>query len=815
MSRAFLSHSSHDKGFIDEVADELGRDNIVYDKYSFEAGEKTLDEIIEGMSSSDIFILFLSDKSLQSTWVRREILIAKTYFDSEKIDKIYPLIIDRDVDHKDKRIPNWLNKEYNLKLVARPGKVKSLIKQRLKEISWKKHPILREKENIFVGRNDLVKEFELRVDNINRPIPKAAIASGLKNIGRKSFLNYSLVKSSILTKDSYAPSIIDIDPHESIEDFILKVYDLGFSKKRDFKSFMSMTIEEKQDLAADLVREIQEINEILFIEDVGGIVRPGGRLVDWFRDLLTNNKLINNKFTFGIASKFRSKKHIIGDKDNIFYVEVPELSINERTGLFRRYLDILDVNLLREDLNIFLERLTGFPEQIFFAADLIAEEGKRYAKEHINLISDYSSEKVSTIISKYEDNDEALELLRLLAEFDFVSYEFLFQLLDNEKNYTELINEFINIAICENLGRGKEYIRLNDTVKDYIIRGEGSILHKYRDKLKKHLQEFVNNEDLWVEDISNFFYSMKEALNNGFSPPDKYLIPSHFLKTMVDKYQRESQYGEVIQLADRVLKNTKNLDESIKREIIYWLCLSLARLRDDRFLEEVQYFQGKEYNFLLGFYYRMIGKHSYSIDRHLSVLDEDPNFQRSKRELVQSYINMEDYEAALTHAKSNYEGDRNNPFHIQAYFKCLVHQVDENTHSLKVLERLVEELNGIKTKKAREMYLTMKCTYELKVLDDPDKALATIEQAINQFPYSKYPLFRKFDVLEKLEDTEGMSRIIRTLKNMSIDYGHLSVLNARVLANRGQYDAAILEIDNLNYYPDKTKERLKERMKSG
>lgn len=59
MIKAFLSHSSSDKdSYVRNVANWLQKDNIIYDEYTFEEGEKPLDEIINGLNKSEIFVLF-------------------------------------------------------------------------------------------------------------------------------------------------------------------------------------------------------------------------------------------------------------------------------------------------------------------------------------------------------------------------------------------------------------------------------------------------------------------------------------------------------------------------------------------------------------------------------------------------------------------------------------------------------------------------------------------------------------------------------------------------------------------------------------
>ena len=70
--KIFLSHSSEDKGFVRPIADALGKDLCVYDEMCFEKGLKTLDEILKEISYTSLFVMFISNNSLQSAWVKRE-----------------------------------------------------------------------------------------------------------------------------------------------------------------------------------------------------------------------------------------------------------------------------------------------------------------------------------------------------------------------------------------------------------------------------------------------------------------------------------------------------------------------------------------------------------------------------------------------------------------------------------------------------------------------------------------------------------------------------------------------------------------------
>lgn len=94
--KIFLSHSSADKEYVKPIADSLGRDICVYDELCFEEGAHTLEEILKGLNQTSLFVLFISDSSLESDWVKREIKEAEnsSWDSSSRLEQIFPIIID-------------------------------------------------------------------------------------------------------------------------------------------------------------------------------------------------------------------------------------------------------------------------------------------------------------------------------------------------------------------------------------------------------------------------------------------------------------------------------------------------------------------------------------------------------------------------------------------------------------------------------------------------------------------------------------------------------------------------------------------------
>jgi hypothetical protein len=138
-----------------------------------------LDEILEGLKSSELFVLFISDDSLNSNWVQKEISYAHRNLEIDRNRRIFPILIDKSINvTTDTRIPTWL-KSYLLKPYTDHFIISKKIKQKLREIGFEQNTIFKAKESLFVGRNDLFEAFESKIFSLADKKPSSIIISGL------------------------------------------------------------------------------------------------------------------------------------------------------------------------------------------------------------------------------------------------------------------------------------------------------------------------------------------------------------------------------------------------------------------------------------------------------------------------------------------------------------------------------------------------------------------------------------------------------------------------------------------------------------
>ncbi len=816
MHKVFLSHSSKDKSlYLKTVAEKLGKENIEYDELTFEEGEKTELEIEKRLDSSSLFAYFISENALKSDWVQKEIQRAISQLDSGKVKKIFPIIIDPTITHEDERIPQFLRDNYNLKYISRPTIAVRRIQSKLRELQWTSNPKFQIRQTIFVGRNELLNNFENRVDNIDLQKPTCIIASGMTKIGRSSLLIRSLIKANIV-QYSYKPIKISLDRVDSIEDLIIKLFDTGLTSASasDVSGLINKSLAAKAALLNRLFKDIQEAKEIVFIEDSGCLVTHEREIAPWLIKALTDNHL-ESKPVICISSKYRTNPSSTRHLANIYTFDVPELSPAERSGLFKRLLELHEVSIESEDFNFFATQLHGYPEEVDFCVDLIVDNGILKAKEKSHEITEFNAERASVFLRKYDQNKKALEFIYFLSRFEFISVPFIFEIVD-EAEYSPLLDELVTHLVCDYIGVEREFIRINDTIRDLIQRNRLELPEFFKNKLRAHVKQFVQDTDKFERDSADFLYSVKEAIAQGEKIDESFLIPSHILRTIRELYYARENLSRVVKLADMLLQKEASLDLKVSQDVRYYLCLSLARQKDRRVIQEALKIHGPEHDFVLGYFYRLTGRHAEAIVRLSKIVNTPYISSRAKRELVQVYLYIEEFDKALEMARGNYEVNRGNQYPIQSYLHCLLN-TGNLAHNRVEVERLIAELEQIGSSQSIEMSLIAKGLLLAKSNGNKLQAYNHIDDAIALGLGAPYPYFAKFDVALKFMDVAMMSTVLAELEQLSESR---TFSKNTIVKNRAFYLAATGKLDEakrllkagLENYPKETIEKFNAKL---
>ena len=179
--RAFLSHSSRDKGFVEGVASLLKPGTFELDSETFDAGFVNSEAIIAALKRCDLFCLFLSSSSVSSRYVDFETLIGMELFAGVQFSRFLAICLDDSSFSLASSNVKFFN-------VIRKGVVventASLIMGSLVSASSAGKLLM----HPFIGREDALAELERQVIDPERPSTKALYVSGNFGTGRRTLV---------------------------------------------------------------------------------------------------------------------------------------------------------------------------------------------------------------------------------------------------------------------------------------------------------------------------------------------------------------------------------------------------------------------------------------------------------------------------------------------------------------------------------------------------------------------------------------------------------------------------------------------------
>lgn len=833
MGKVFLSHSSKDKSYVSYIADHIGKDKCVYDTMCFEAGMKNLDEIFREMDKTSIFVVFLSENSLESRWVQKELAIAdeRLNHDPQKILQIFPIIIDSSINHDDPRIPDFLKvgfESYNLKVITSNivayRKIKTLQKKHILENNL----ALQKTNNCFYGRDEEIVNFKRAFDS--REGIKVLVASGIMGIGRQSYLLQCLKQSELIEK-YYTPPVISLDVFASIEDVIVKLSEVGFGNY-SLETVTSLPdMDGKIDALTSIFKCIQDYKEQVVIYDNGCLINQQGEIINWFEKAI---KSIRNEVTILIASRYMVNIYCLKENSSIFAQSLSALSCLEWMGLMRVYAQNCHMELTQDDRLYFKDILTGYPPQIIYCVDMMKNTSMEEVKKNPRQIIEAFSPKVTEMLESVfplDIKEDAYGLLAFVSWYGIVPGDLLNIVLDINENYKKSFSLFKALTICRYLGISNEYIEVNPVIADYIQRNRYNVPTDIKEILQTRLDRFNKSievaKNTITEDFEDLKYYLKANIIANRQIPERFMYSTLYLSSVYELYNNQ-KYKQVISLVEKLkeVRAFERYDRPIQTRIQEYYCRSLAREIDTKFYVEVEFFAQEneakdinEYNFLRGFMYRNNSEYDKALDRYKRVLDKQPKHRSAMREIVIVYRGLEDYESAYEYAKANYLRESDNLYQIQPYFEILIRKPKQSrtAEEQKVLNEMLQTVKRINAIKPSTTYYEILGQYAAYEGNNKTQSLAILNEGLKKFQESSYIIRVMFDCCEFFRDMSGMNKALEKMEPLTKENKAIRVAYHFRQALYYAYQKKpkdfinnyINGIDGIN---DETKERLKKKV---
>ncbi|HML72689.1 MAG TPA: toll/interleukin-1 receptor domain-containing protein [Macellibacteroides fermentans] len=764
MIKAFISHSSAQKSFVRELEKAIGLDNCIVDERTFESGKLIIDEITKSINKCDIFVFLISKEALASDWVKYELSNIRDLIDDSTFSAFMPFIIDNRVDHSDTGIKPWIRKDYILEKYNSPILLARKIKEKIRELVWNQYPNIQKKETLFKGRDIELGLLDQKYFDGQSEQRRCAIVSGFPpGVGRRRLLKEYIISKVITNKEkTYEPTSLELLENHSIENLIFQLNDLLLMySNEELLNIPSKT--QKIEVAISLINGTFEKKEVVIIRDNGACVLSNGFLSEWFKEIITHPKLTKRLGLF-IASRHFINSRVENSLTQIISLQLNPLIKKNAKVLLYAYAEIINARFDTELESAILNNISGIPSLIFRCVDIVKNvPNKNDSLKQILDVVKSEEKSYIAIIEIIRRNQDCYDTLILLAQFEFVSFDIIYNILkDVVEDPDDLLQMLFSYSLFERFGGNNQYIRVNSVVSDYINRERIKLSTKFKTAFEEVVKTFVITENQSQYDLSGYLYGIQQAIKSNITKVDKkYLIPSFTLNVIIETYKAE-EYENVVLLCDRFLEDSTNYYEEIVRSIRYWLCSSLCRLQDSRFFEEIDYFEGYSKQFLLGFYHRWKKDYPkaqvyYEDALHQSKENREKGYvAKAKHELVIVKLLLKDYAGALELAQENYESQKTNKYHIEAFFKCLIRS---NRPDRAVLATLLSEYDSLALdSKNKTIHRTLKAEFEYYVNKDFPKSVEMLRGIIDEANSKiKYYPYRSLEEITSRRDAKSIT----------------------------------------------------------
>lgn len=407
--KAFLSHSSKDKGFVAAVAEKLGRRRIVFDSWEFETGEKFLDAIRKGLAGSDLFALFVSRQSLESLWVKFEVQEAEELLRSEVVLSSLALIIDPSVKASD--LPKWMQRSL-VSPVSQPAKAARVIEAALNKIRGVKD------QPIFIGREELLKDLsEKLIPQEGAQPPHIVTVGGLSGVGRKTFLRRGFADFLSLR---FAPIFI-LQPTDDLEMLHFQLLDeLGETDSATERQaavlrFRKADAQRQADLLAQMLLSAAQGNFGPAIVDEGALLDADGTYKADARLLL--NAI--HKYPTLFVALIHGRRPAHSDEDlsrlGAIYLRVPPLNLASTKRLLIQSARTSNITLEPQEVDELSGYLDGYPPAVHLAVSMAKEYGVKVLLADKSSLVDFKIHTFAKLLEKLKLDDDEWSILRVLA----------------------------------------------------------------------------------------------------------------------------------------------------------------------------------------------------------------------------------------------------------------------------------------------------------------------------------------------------------------------------------------------------------------
>ena len=408
----YLAHASQDKPFVDRVALQLGRHRVVYDKWTFKAGDSLLEAMQQGLDDSDVFVLFASLRSLHSVWTNYEIDEAEWRLAIGGLRNTTTVILRGELDVKD--LPSWLTQT----LVITSSNPKHTARALIGEAARNDD---QSPTKFFMGRERELYEMASKLAPIDTPPPRVVVMHGLQGVGRRTLLRRAA--SDYLSLNTLVE--VDLLENEGLTELYIKLSDeaKGFETRSDLAqeiaAFTELDSARQAEEVAKLLSLMSMNSESVLVHDRGALLNELGQYNEDSIRLMSALEEYEGVYLF-IAQ--RRRPDLIGFPSPVPLAlhQAAPLALNAIEQLLQNYLKRADVRSQPNEIRELAEYMGGYPPAVDLAVTLVKQYGLAVILADKTILVGFLSRTFADALKKIALPKHGSAILKILAAFSYL-----------------------------------------------------------------------------------------------------------------------------------------------------------------------------------------------------------------------------------------------------------------------------------------------------------------------------------------------------------------------------------------------------------
>lgn len=640
--KAFLSHSSMDKEFVQEVADLLGRSNCVFDKYSFSGGVEFERSILKGLKNTSVFVFFATRNSIESLWCEYELQEAFYGKINQAINKTVVYIIGDGVSLE--RIPLWLKRAL-IKNESSPSVIARDIQHHLNKSadSYLKP--------LFLGRS---KERELLEDIISpydgREKPNTFSVFGLPGIGRRSLLVSCISELFSLSRIVE----FEIEAGDDIKSLCIKIADKSepYSCQQELIDIISEINDFSEDdaylKALENTEKLVLGGELPVFVDTGGCLLDDGYLKPFMNKFIMMSKEFKNSYFVFVTSRRISR-------DNKFPIEsiaIEQLSKKTISQLLVKLSERHEFKIEPNQISDLSDYIDGYPPSAHYAAKQASIYGVPALISDKRQLVQFSKKRFVSHIKDQNLSCGDESVLKVLSQFSPLPMGCLLALYGDSIDRNIAHDNIYKLIDCSlvRVVDGQNY-RISDPIKGSVRDVLGSPTIKELEIIIDPLVQCIEIvTDTFKLDFSRVLTRLTFYISDERLEKTGIKLRSDYIKLLEDAYHQQ-RYKEAIELGNEAVSacpdepsaRTYLIKALIQEEVWDEAIHQIDNLYPTDSLRNVYY--------LRGFLERKRGEPDKAIECYKDAQKHGRGGISIHRELAHCYLLKDDVESARRHVQ--------------------------------------------------------------------------------------------------------------------------------------------------------------------